>query len=163
MIDSLVEDRFVVIDGRTWRRTDPSIPDKLRVELVAELMSARRAVGAASTNGNREEEAAGRRRVHDAKVSLGERGTPWWDRTPEGDRSRAACSVRALLWHRGPDRSVCPSDVARILGGSDWRAVMTLVREVATAMEDEGEVAVTQNGTPAARPWRGPIRLGLPG
>lgn len=162
MPDPLVEQHFLVIKGRRWRRTDPSIPDPLRVELTAELMSARRAVGAARTSGSREDESAARRRVRDAKVSLGERGTPWWDRTTDGDRSRAASSVRALLRHRGPDRSVCPSDVARILGGSDWRAVMTPVREIAAAMEDDGEIVVTQKGVAAVRPWRGPIRLRLP-
>jgi hypothetical protein len=37
------DDRRVVIDGRRWRRTDPSIPSTLRSELVHELMDARRA------------------------------------------------------------------------------------------------------------------------
>ena len=36
--------RFVVIGGRRWRTSDPGIPDALRIELVAELMAARRAV-----------------------------------------------------------------------------------------------------------------------
>ena len=42
-----VDGRWIVVDGRRWRATDPSIPAKLREELVDELMHARRDVGAA--------------------------------------------------------------------------------------------------------------------
>ena len=58
--------RYIVVDGRRWRATDPSIPEALAAELRSELMAARRAVGA------REPDA--RARVQDAKVALGERG-----------------------------------------------------------------------------------------
>jgi len=71
--------RYVIIDGRKWRATDPSIPEERRKELVAELMSARRAVGAAKRAGDREAERSARGRVHEAKVALGERGEPWWE------------------------------------------------------------------------------------
>jgi hypothetical protein len=72
--------RYVIIDGRRWRATDPSIPEARRKELVAELMSARRAVGAAMRSGDKAAERTARDRVHDAKVALGERGKPWWER-----------------------------------------------------------------------------------
>jgi uncharacterized protein len=72
--------RYVIIDGRRWRATDPSIPEGRRKELVSELMSARRAVGAAKRAGDEEAERAARDRVHAAKVALGERGEPWWER-----------------------------------------------------------------------------------
>lgn len=72
--------RYVIVDGRRWRATDPSIPEERRKELVAELMSARRAVGAAKRAGDEEAERAARDRVHAAKVALGERGEPWWER-----------------------------------------------------------------------------------
>ncbi len=71
---------YVVIDGRKWRATDPSLPEEKRKELVSELMSARRAVGAAKRAQDTQAEAAARRRVHAAKVALGERGEPWWER-----------------------------------------------------------------------------------
>ena len=61
----------IVVNGRTWRATDPCIPEKFREELVRELMSARRAVK------SKDEHA--RERVQDAKVALGERGAPWWE------------------------------------------------------------------------------------
>lgn len=66
--------RFVVVAGRRWRASDPSIPDPLRAELVAELLAARREVRAAA--GDPDRIAAARRRVGDAKVALGERGEP---------------------------------------------------------------------------------------
>jgi hypothetical protein len=72
--------RYVVIDGRRWRATDPSIPEERRRELVGELMSARRAVGAAKRAGDPVAERSARDRVHAAKVALGERGPKWWER-----------------------------------------------------------------------------------
>jgi hypothetical protein len=73
----------VIIDGRRWRATDPSIPEERRKELVGELMSARRAVAAAKRNSDSGAERAARDRVHAAKVALGERDDPWWER-PRG-------------------------------------------------------------------------------
>jgi hypothetical protein len=77
----LTEDgRHVIIDGREWRATDPSIPEERRQELVNELMAARRAVGAAKRASDPDAEREARARVHAAKVALGERGEPWWKR-----------------------------------------------------------------------------------
>ena len=91
--------RSIVVDGRRWRASDPSIPEALRTELVAELMAARRTQR--------------RARVQDAKVALGERrGEPWWEPTAAGQRARLAAAVRTLLRHRDPDRTICPSDAA---------------------------------------------------
>jgi hypothetical protein len=70
--------RWIVIDGRRWRATDPSIPEERRKELVSELMSARSAVGHAKRRGDAKAERAARDRVHAAKVALGERGPKWW-------------------------------------------------------------------------------------
>lgn len=72
--------RYVVIDGRRWRATDPSIPEERRQELVRELMQARRDVGLANRSGDIAAEADARARVHAAKVALGERGPKWWER-----------------------------------------------------------------------------------
>jgi len=67
--------RHVIIKGRRWRATDPSIPEQRRRELVSELMSARCAVGHAKRMGDAERKA--RARVQAAKVALGERGPRW--------------------------------------------------------------------------------------
>ena len=80
--------RYVVIDGRRWRATDPDLPEDVAARLRSELMSARRAVGAALRSGDADAERAARARVHAAKTALGERGTPWWEQTPQERRAR---------------------------------------------------------------------------
>ena len=142
------DERWLVIDGRRWRRTDPSIPEPLRVELVKELMAARRVQA--------------RARTQDAKVALGERGRAWWEpRDADADRARLAATMRTLLRARGAGKSICPSDAARAVGGEAWRSLLPLAREVAGALAVAGEVEMTQRGevVDPAGPWRGPVRL----
>ncbi|WP_447645280.1 hypothetical protein [Nocardioides zeae] len=83
------DERWLVVDGRRWRRTDPSLPDDLRAALTSHLGRARSAVGVAKRAQDDETVAAARRRVGLAKHGLGERGPRWWDR-PEADRLRDA-------------------------------------------------------------------------
>lgn len=78
----------VVIDGRKWRATDPDIPEEVGAELRRELMSARRAVGAALKAQDPVAERAARDRVQRTKTALGERGTPWWEQTADERRAR---------------------------------------------------------------------------
>lgn len=142
----------IVVDGRRWRATDPSIPANFRQELVDELMSARRAVKAAESDA--------RRRVQDAKTALGERGRPWWESREGADfDDRIAAVVRTLVRKRS-ESSICPSDVARTIGGSSWRALMPEVRRVAAELADRDEVVVTQKGSVVSiREARGPVRI----
>ena len=82
----LTEDgRYVVIDGRRWRATDPAIPEDRQAELRRNLMAWRRDVR--RTKGTAEESTS-RAGVHAAKVALGERGTPWWEQTDDERRER---------------------------------------------------------------------------
>jgi hypothetical protein len=144
--------RYVVVDGRRWRATDPAIPEALLKELVAELMGARRAV--------RDDPASARPRVQDAKVALGERGDPWWEPTPAGQRVRLASTMRTLLRHRAAEATICPSDAARVAGGTSWRDLMDEARSVAAELARDGVVVVRQHGhdvDPADAV--GPIRL----
>ena len=158
--------RWIVVGGRRWRATDPEIPDAFRAELVDELMSARRAVGAAGRAGNDVDVASARARVNDAKVALGERGEPWWEYPSDrGRRDRIGATMRALARHRGPDRTICPSDVARAIGGTQWRAMMPLVRAVASELAVAGGVEVLQKSVVVdpAGSWSGPIRIRIAG
>jgi uncharacterized protein len=82
---------YVVIKGRRWRATDPAIPEDVAAELRKALMAARRDVGRALRAG--EDPKPARARVQAAKVALGERGTPWWEQTPDERRAR---------WEQGP-------------------------------------------------------------
>lgn len=155
--------RHIVVGGRRWRATDPNIPEPLRKELVAELMSARRAVKSAASDTDAMTQA--RKRVHNAKVALGERGEPWWESaTADGRTARVRAAVLALLVKRGPRSSICPSDVARIVASPDWRAAMRDVRSVGSEMANDGLIEITQRERVVENlaEVEGPIRLRLP-
>ena len=79
------------------------------------------------------------------------------------DRARLAAAIRTLLRARGPAKTICPSDAARVVGGEDWRSLMPAARDVARTLAAAGELDVTQGGNAidATRPWRGPVRLRL--
>jgi hypothetical protein len=77
-VEATPDGHHVVIDGRKWRATNPNLSEELRQNLVNELMSARRAVGAALKAKDSEAEKAARARVNAAKIALGERGPKWW-------------------------------------------------------------------------------------
>lgn len=95
----LTEDgHYVVINGRRWRATDPSIPEERRAELTRILMSWRREVRRAKGT---EGEAAARAGVQATKVALGERGTPpWWEQTDAQRRKRWQAAVNLPGEHR---------------------------------------------------------------
>lgn len=88
--------RYVVVRGRRWRATDPSLPPDVSTRLRHELMGARRAVGAALRSGDPDAERSARDRVQRAKVALGERGTPWWEQSDDERRQRWEQVVRDL-------------------------------------------------------------------
>lgn len=149
-VERTEDGRWIVVGGRRWRASDPSIPEKLRQELVDVLMAARRAV--------RTEGDAARPRVHDAKVALGERGQPWWEEPePDALRSRLEATMRTLLRNR--EGTICPSDAARVVGGDRWRDLMDVAREVAWAGAASGELVVTQKGEPVTPEATGPVRV----
>ncbi len=72
--------RYIIVNGRRWRTSDPNLPPEERQRLVNALMDARRDVAKAKRTGDEALERDARARVHAAKVGLGERGTPWWER-----------------------------------------------------------------------------------
>jgi hypothetical protein len=83
--------RYVVVNGRRWRATDPEIPKTRREELTRILMAWRREVR--RTQGT-DEESASRAGVHAAKVALGERGQPpWWEQSDAERRERWEAEV----------------------------------------------------------------------
>jgi hypothetical protein len=84
--------RYVVVDGRRWRATDPAIPEDRREELTRTLMAWRREVRRARGT---PDEAAARAGVQAAKVALGERGTPWWEQSDDERRARWEAEVAA--------------------------------------------------------------------
>ena len=88
--------------------------------------------------------------------------------TSEVTDASIADAVLALLAEREPSASICPSEVARSLQASGWRALMPRVRVVAAELAFAGEVRITQ-GTHEVEPGtvlddtvRGPLRLRRP-
>ncbi len=78
-------------------------------------------------------------------------------------RSDIEDCVLRLLRERAATSSICPSDVARALADDEaaWRALMPVVRQVASALAIEGRIIVTQ-GSATVHPdaiSHGPIRL----
>jgi hypothetical protein len=88
--------RYIVVDGRRWRATDPAVPEGRRAELTTVLMAWRRDVRRTRGTDDEPETRAG---VQAAKVALGERGTPWWEQSYDERRARWSVDVP-----RPPDR-----------------------------------------------------------
>ena len=68
------DERWLVVEGRRWRRQDPQLPDDVAATLKSHL-------GRGRSRGER-------RRTQLAKEGLGERGTPWWEQNDAERRSR---------------------------------------------------------------------------
>lgn len=91
--------RYFVVRGRLWRAADPALDEATRARLTLELMDARRAVAGAKRAADAAALAQARAAVHRAKVSLGERGAPWWsDGSPDFNR-RMARNTPYAAWY----------------------------------------------------------------
>ena len=78
-------------------------------------------------------------------------------------RAEIAAEIARQVDQRGAGKTICPSEVARALGGDDWRDLMAPVRAVAGEMAAEGRIVVSQGGeTVKIDEATGPVRLGLP-
>ena len=61
---------------------------------------------------------------------------------------------------RAETSSICPSEVARDLGGDEWRDLMEPVRQAAGELVDRGVVVITQGDqTVDLATVKGPIRI----
>jgi hypothetical protein len=70
--------------------------------------------------------------------------------------------ILEMLAPRAAGATMCPSEVARAVGGEDWRGLMEPVREAARRLVARGAVDIVQGGhvvDPSTA--RGPIRLRL--
>ncbi len=73
--------------------------------------------------------------------------------------SRIEAEILALTEARGPDKSICPSEVARALD-EDWRKLMTDVRRGAVRLAEAGRIEILRKGKPIdPAAIRGVIRL----
>ena len=69
-------------------------------------------------------------------------------------------AILELLAQRDPEKTICPSEAARLVAGAEHRERMPAVRDAARELVAEGEIVVTQRGEVVdLDAARGPIRL----
>jgi len=64
--------------------------------------------------------------------------------------SRAADAILALLGRRGTDKTICPSEAARVLasGSSEWRSYMDEVHTAVDQLNASGDIRLSWKGEP---------------
>jgi hypothetical protein len=84
-----------------------------------------------------------------------------------GERdSELEAAILELLSERGAGKTICPSEAAKLVGGTakrhDWEGLMEPAREAARKLVKAGRIVVTQKGKVVdAAAAKGAIRLGL--
>ena len=69
-------------------------------------------------------------------------------------------TILSVATHRGPEKSTCPSEIARLLYPDNWRDHMKNVVDVAIGLHNEGKVVITQKGIAIdVNHIKGPIRI----
>ncbi|GAC1414455.1 MAG: hypothetical protein NVSMB62_00370 [Acidobacteriaceae bacterium] len=75
-------------------------------------------------------------------------------------------AILSLLGERGRDKTICPSEAAKLVGGKevrrDWESLMEPARAAARRLVAQGRIDITQGGRvvdPSSA--KGPIRLRL--
>ncbi len=81
---------------------------------------------------------------------------------PSGTCAALEATILGLLAERGPDKTICPSEAAKAVGGIGWRDLMGPARAAARRLVAEGKIVVTQGGRVVdAATAKGAIRLKL--
>lgn len=80
--------------------------------------------------------------------------------------SELEAAILNLLAERGPGKTICPSEAAKAVGGTEsrraWEGLMEPAREAARRLVKAGRIVVTQKDKIVdANTARGPIRLRL--
>ncbi|MBL4677513.1 MAG: DUF3253 domain-containing protein [Mucilaginibacter sp.] len=71
-----------------------------------------------------------------------------------------AQTILTMAADRAPNKTVCPSEVARAMFPDNWRKHMDEVRTVAIELQKAGEVIITQKGKLVdVDHIKGPVRI----
>lgn len=71
-----------------------------------------------------------------------------------------SATILSTAIQRGPQKSTCPSEIARMLFPDDWRKHMKNIVDVAIDLHHQGKVSITQKGKPIdVNHIKGPIRI----
>lgn len=69
-------------------------------------------------------------------------------------------AILSIAKQRGPEKSTCPSEIARMLFPEDWRKHMKNVIDAAIDLHNQGKVVITQKGIPTdVNQIKGPVRI----
>lgn len=75
------------------------------------------------------------------------------------DSRKLETEILRLTTARGPEKSICPSEVARAMQ-PDWQSLLTAVRRAAIRLSQEGRIDILRKGKPVPpEEVRGVIRL----
>ncbi|MDP4003008.1 DUF3253 domain-containing protein [Methylobacterium sp. NEAU K] len=84
----------------------------------------------------------------------------------KADAAAIEAAILGLVAERGVGKTVCPSEVARAIGGlhpDGWGPLMQPVRRVAVRLAQAGRIAILRKGKPVdPEDFRGIYRLALP-
>ncbi|MEM6665763.1 MAG: DUF3253 domain-containing protein [Pseudomonadota bacterium] len=82
------------------------------------------------------------------------------------DTTKLTDTLLALIAERGAGKTICPSEAARALAGTDekaWRLLMKPIRAEAVRLAKDGAVIITRKGKRVdPDDFRGVYRIGLP-
>jgi hypothetical protein len=86
--------------------------------------------------------------------------------TPGEKDPALEAAILELLAERGPGKTICPSEAAKLVGGNesrkDWESLMEPARAAARRLVTAGRILITQHGKPVdPSRIKGPIRLSL--
>jgi hypothetical protein len=75
-------------------------------------------------------------------------------------------AILRLVGARGPDKTICPSEAARAVGGDHpdgWGPLMQPIRKIAVRLAKEGRIVILRKGRIVdPDDFRGVYRLSLP-
>jgi hypothetical protein len=85
--------------------------------------------------------------------------------------TQSAESIRKTIFdltsERGQNKTICPSEVARKLQGSDekmWRLLMKPIRQEAVDLAQSGQIVITRKGKPVdPHNFKGVYRIAMAG
>ena len=85
---------------------------------------------------------------------------------PGASDAALEAAILELLAERGRDKTICPSEAAKVVGGNDvrrdWEGLMEPARMAARRLVDAGRIVITQGGKVVdGSTAKGPIRLKL--
>lgn len=74
--------------------------------------------------------------------------------------SNISQTILKMASQRAPDKTVCPSEIARALFPDDWRKHMDEIRTEAVKLQNEGKVQITQKAKAVdVEHIKGPVRI----